>query len=92
MSRDMNSNFTSTMLDGKLACQRTNRKRKRPRSRRAPLKQCVSRIELISVAAAETYEVFVTRQAPRFLVKEKFPNGSVTELVELTNSASDMPD
>jgi uncharacterized protein DUF3108 len=43
-------------------------------------------------SGAETYEVFVTKQAPRFLVKEKFPNGSVTELVELTNSASDMPD
>jgi hypothetical protein len=34
-------------------------------------------------SGAETYEVFVTRQAPRFLVKEKFPNGSLTELVEL---------
>jgi hypothetical protein len=42
-------------------------------------------------SGAETYEVFVTKQAPRFLVKEKFPNGSVTELVELTNSASGMP-
>jgi hypothetical protein len=38
----------------------------------------------------ETYEVFVTKQAPRFLVKEKFPNGSVIELVELTKSTSDM--
>ncbi|HET6887058.1 MAG TPA: hypothetical protein VFH87_03945 [Candidatus Udaeobacter sp.] len=38
----------------------------------------------------ETYEVFVTKQAPRFLVKEKFPNGSITELVELTKSTSDM--
>jgi hypothetical protein len=36
-------------------------------------------------SGAETYEVFVTKQAPRFLVKEKFPNGSVVELVELTN-------
>jgi hypothetical protein len=36
----------------------------------------------------ETYEVFATRQAPRFLVKEKFPNGSVGELVELTKSTS----
>ena len=43
-------------------------------------------------SGAETYEVFVTKQAPRFLVKEKFPNGSVTELVEPPNSASDMPD
>jgi hypothetical protein len=42
-------------------------------------------------SGSETYEVFVTKQAPRFLVKEKFPNGSVTELVELTNSASGMP-
>jgi hypothetical protein len=42
-------------------------------------------------SGAETYEVFVTKQAPRFLVKEKFPNGSVTELVELTNSLSDLP-
>lgn len=41
---------------------------------------------------AETYEVFVTKQAPRFLVKEKFPNGSVTELVEMNNSATGMPD
>jgi hypothetical protein len=38
---------------------------------------------------AETYEVFVTKQAPRFLVKEKFPNGSVSELVELTKTTSD---
>ena len=43
-------------------------------------------------SGAETYEVFVTKQAPRFLVKEKFPNGSVTELVELTNSTSDTLD
>jgi len=41
---------------------------------------------------AETYEVFVTKQAPRFLVKEKFPNGSVTELVKLTGPTSGMPD
>jgi hypothetical protein len=39
---------------------------------------------------AETCEVFVTKQAPRFLVKEKFPNGSLIELVELTESTSDM--
>jgi hypothetical protein len=39
----------------------------------------------------ETYEVFVTKQAPHFQVKEKFPNGSVSELVELTKSTSDMP-
>jgi hypothetical protein len=38
----------------------------------------------------ETYEVFVTKQTPRFLVKEKFPNGSVGELVELTKSTSDV--
>jgi len=38
----------------------------------------------------ETYEVFVTKQTPRFLVKEKFPNGSITELVEFTKSTSDM--
>jgi hypothetical protein len=38
----------------------------------------------------ETYEVFVTKQTPRFLVKEKFPNGSIVELVELTKSTSDM--
>jgi hypothetical protein len=38
----------------------------------------------------ETYEVFVTKQTPRFLVKEKFPNGSITELVELTKSTSDV--
>jgi hypothetical protein len=43
-------------------------------------------------SGAETYEVFVTKQAPRFLVKEKFPNGSVTELVELTGPISDIPD
>jgi hypothetical protein len=43
-------------------------------------------------SGAETYEVFVTKQAPRFLVKEKFPNGSITELVDLTKSASDMPE
>ena len=42
-------------------------------------------------SGAETYEVFVTKQAPRFLVKEKFPNGSVTELVELTGPTSGMP-
>src|SRR5882757_2591082 len=36
----------------------------------------------------ETYEVFVTKQAPRFLVKEKFPNGSIVELVELTKPTS----
>ena len=42
-------------------------------------------------SGAETYEVFVTKQAPRFLVKEKFPNASVTELVEFTKSTSDMP-
>jgi hypothetical protein len=41
-------------------------------------------------SGAETYEVFVTKQTPRFLVKEKFPNGSITELVELTKSTSDM--
>lgn len=39
---------------------------------------------------AETYEVFVAKQAPRFLVREKFPNGSIIELVELTKSTSDM--
>jgi hypothetical protein len=39
---------------------------------------------------SETYEVFVTKQAPRFLVKEKFPNGSAVELVELTKSTSDL--
>jgi hypothetical protein len=39
-------------------------------------------------SGAETYEVFVTKQAPRFLVKEKFPNGSVTELAELTGPTS----
>jgi hypothetical protein len=38
---------------------------------------------------AETYEVFVTKQAPRFMVKEKFPSGSITELVELAKSTSD---
>jgi len=43
-------------------------------------------------SGAETYEVFVTKQAPRFLVKEKFPNGAVTELVELTGPTSGMPD
>jgi hypothetical protein len=42
-------------------------------------------------SGAETYEVFVTKQAPRFLVKEKFPNDSLIELVELTKSTSDMP-
>jgi Protein of unknown function (DUF3108) len=42
-------------------------------------------------SGAETYEVYVTKQAPRFLVKEKFPNGSLTELVELTKLTSDMP-
>jgi hypothetical protein len=30
---------------------------------------------------SETYEVFVHRELPRFLVKEIFPNGAVTELV-----------
>jgi hypothetical protein len=39
---------------------------------------------------SETYEVFGTKQAPRFLVKEKFPNGSAVELVELTKSTSDL--
>jgi hypothetical protein len=43
-------------------------------------------------SGAETYEVWITKQAPRFLVKEKFPNGSVTELVELTGPTSGMPD
>jgi hypothetical protein len=33
----------------------------------------------------ETYEAFITKKAPRFMVKEKFPNGSISELVELTN-------
>jgi hypothetical protein len=37
----------------------------------------------------ETYEVFVTKQTPRFMVKEKFPNGSIIELMELTKSTSD---
>jgi hypothetical protein len=37
----------------------------------------------------ETYEVFVTKRTPRFPVKEKFPNGSVSELMELTKSTSD---
>jgi hypothetical protein len=41
-------------------------------------------------SSPETYEVFVTKQTPRFLVKEKFPNGSVGELVELTKSTSDV--
>ena len=41
-------------------------------------------------SGAETYEVFVTNQAPRFLVKEKFPNGSIVELVELIKSTSGM--
>lgn len=39
-------------------------------------------------SGTETYEVFVTKQTPRFLVKEKFPNGSI---VELTKPTSDMP-
>jgi hypothetical protein len=39
----------------------------------------------------ETYEAFVTRKPPRFMVKEKFPNGSITELVELTKSTFDIP-
>ena len=45
-------------------------------------------------SGAETYEVFVTKkEAPRFLVKEKFPaNGSVTQLVELTGPISDKSD
>ena len=43
-------------------------------------------------SGAETYEVFVTKHAPRFLVKEKFPNGSVTELVELTGPTSGKSD
>jgi hypothetical protein len=30
----------------------------------------------------ETYEVFIKKEIPRLLVKEQFPNGSVTELVE----------
>jgi hypothetical protein len=38
---------------------------------------------------AETYEAFVTKQAPRFLVKEGFPNGSMIELVELPELESD---
>jgi hypothetical protein len=38
---------------------------------------------------AETYEVFVTKQTPRFMVKEKFPNGSMIELVKLAKSTSD---
>jgi len=38
---------------------------------------------------AETYEVFVTKEAPRFQVKEKFPNGSVSELVERTATTPD---
>jgi hypothetical protein len=43
-------------------------------------------------SGAETYKVWITKQAPRFLVKEKFPNGSVTELMELTGPTSGMPD
>src|SRR4030095_13891994 len=39
---------------------------------------------------AETYEVFVTKEAPHFQVKEKFPNGSVSELVEFTATTPDM--
>jgi hypothetical protein len=31
---------------------------------------------------AETYEVLVARRIPRFLVKERFPDGAVTELIE----------
>jgi hypothetical protein len=38
----------------------------------------------------ETYEAFVTKRAPRLMVKEKFPNGSISELVELTKSTLDM--
>lgn len=38
----------------------------------------------------ETYEAFITKKAPRFMVKEKFPNGSISELVELTKSTLDM--
>jgi uncharacterized protein DUF3108 len=30
---------------------------------------------------AETYEVWVSKQSPRFLVREKFPDGSVSELL-----------
>jgi hypothetical protein len=40
-------------------------------------------------SGAETYEVFVTKQTPRFMVKEKFPNGSMTELMELAKSTPD---
>jgi len=32
---------------------------------------------------SETYEVLVHRELPRFLVKETFPNGAVTELVAI---------
>jgi len=32
---------------------------------------------------AETYEALVHRQVPRFLVRERFPNGSSIELVEI---------
>jgi hypothetical protein len=42
-------------------------------------------------SGSETYEVLVTKQTPRFLVKETFPNGSSVELVELTKSTSEMP-
>lgn len=35
---------------------------------------------------AETYTVFVRREAPRAMVKELFPNGAVTELVEESGS------
>jgi hypothetical protein len=43
-------------------------------------------------SGAETYEAFVTKQAPRFLVKEKFPDGSVGELVKFAESESDSDD
>lgn len=34
---------------------------------------------------AQTYEVFITKQPPWVVVKEKFPNGSVSELLELAH-------
>ena len=32
---------------------------------------------------AEKYEAFIRRLVPRFLLRERFPNGSLTELVEI---------
>jgi hypothetical protein len=44
--------------------------------------------EIDKRTGTETYKVFVTKDEPRILVREEFPNGSVTELVSIDSSTT----